>query len=247
MAGYGPIQRTPNNTTKTYEAGADETEDSTQKKGENNLDIKLVWPLNIPSTAEAAAARIIRNMGNFGLYYTIFVWIGLYISLIPARKVSLVWMVSTSVVACIYLLLLHDFPILQRIIGKSLVLPMFATGIVVELVLTEAAIHLLATLAIGFPIILLHSVFWIEGTSLIRINVWLAMNPSKGRPISQPKPQGLKPMRQRTQPKRSINFVRPFNLPSTPEAAAAAARMGSLGLYDIIGVGWSIHKLDTWG
>ncbi|KAK6920399.1 Prenylated rab acceptor PRA1 [Dillenia turbinata] len=174
MASYGPIQRAPNFTAKTSGAREDEAADSTQKNRDYNLSIKFVWPFNVPSTPEAAATRVIRNMGSLGLYYTIFLWIGLYISLIPARKVALIWLVSTSVIVCVYLMLLHDFPnsvLLHKTIDKHFVLQMFAILTVVELVLTRAGLHLLVTLAVGLPIILVHALLWVEGSSLFQTEV----------------------------------------------------------------------------
>lgn len=159
MASYGTMQRPATSSTATLKADQpDDSKDSTRKRLN---DFKLLCPFNIPLSPEAAAVRIIRNLGDFGLYYTLFVWIILFISLVPKRKVSLIFLVAMTVVACLYLLLLRALPnsvVLHRVIDKWLVLALLAIVTGVELILTRAAIHLLITLACGIPIILVHAV-----------------------------------------------------------------------------------------
>ncbi|KAI9112733.1 hypothetical protein K1719_016236 [Acacia pycnantha] len=53
---------------------------------EKHFTLNFYCPFNIPQNPEAAALRMIRNLGNLGLYYTLFVWIILFITLIPERK-----------------------------------------------------------------------------------------------------------------------------------------------------------------
>ncbi|KAK9273401.1 hypothetical protein L1049_018211 [Liquidambar formosana] len=155
---HGAMQRPSTASTSTPMAQTDDLKGSTQKR---RNDFKILCPFNIPSSPEATAVRIIRNLSSYGEYYTIFVWVILFISLIPERKVSLIYLVAMTVVTCLYLLLLRDLPnsvVLHKIIDKRLVLAVLAIATAIELILTDAAIHLLATLAAGIPIILVHAV-----------------------------------------------------------------------------------------
>lgn len=104
-----------------------------------------------------------RNIGSFGLYYTLFVWIILFITLIPKRKVSLILLVIMTYVTTIYCLILRAFPnsvVLHRIIDKRVVLTLLAVATAVQLILTEAGIHLAVTLASSVPLVLVHAVLW---------------------------------------------------------------------------------------
>uniref|UniRef100_A0A5B7BZ06 PRA1 family protein n=1 Tax=Davidia involucrata TaxID=16924 RepID=A0A5B7BZ06_DAVIN len=155
MASYGTIHR-PHLTSASLTS---QTDDESKRKNRNNF--KLICPFNIPSSPETAAVRIIRNLGSFGLYYTLFVWVILFITLIPKRKVSLIFLVAMTVVTSLYLLLLRLLPnsvVLHRIIDKRLVLALLAIVTAVELILTRAAIHLFVTLAAATPVILVHAV-----------------------------------------------------------------------------------------
>lgn len=79
----------------------------------------------------------------------------------PQRKVSLVYLVATTYVTCIYLLLLRAQPnsvVLHRVIDKRLVLALLAVATAVELILTDAGIHLIGTLAGGVPVVIAHAV-----------------------------------------------------------------------------------------
>ncbi|CAJ1825532.1 unnamed protein product [Sphenostylis stenocarpa] len=120
-------------------------------------------PINIPSTSEAAGVRIMRNIGSFGLYYTLFVWIILFITLIPMRKVSLILLVIMTYVTTIYCLILRAFPnsvVLHKIIDQRVVLALLAVATAVQLILTEAGIHLAVTLTCTVPVVLVHAVLW---------------------------------------------------------------------------------------
>ncbi|KAA8515831.1 hypothetical protein F0562_018558 [Nyssa sinensis] len=150
----------------TYEGTTSQTDDESKnstRKNRNNF--KLICPFDIPSSPETAAVRIIRNLGHFGLYYTLFVWVILFIALIPKRKVSLIFFMAMTVVTCSYLFLLRLLPnsvVLHRIIDKRLVLALLAIVTAVELILTRSAIHLFVTLAAATPIILVHAVLRIR-------------------------------------------------------------------------------------
>ncbi|CAK9149405.1 unnamed protein product [Ilex paraguariensis] len=90
-------------------------------KAKTQTNFNLIFPFNIPLTPEAAAVRIIRNLGYFRLYYTMFIWVILFITLVPKRKLSLVLLVVMTVVASLYLQLLRALPdsiVLHRIIDK---------------------------------------------------------------------------------------------------------------------------------
>lgn len=160
MANYGTTQRIPTSSTPSS------TDDTYEPKGPHEkfyTNIKLYCPINIPSTSEAAGVRIIKNMGNFGLYYSLFVWIILFITLIPRRKVSLILLVIMTYVTTLYCLVLRAFPnsvLLHRIIDKRAVLALLAIATAVQLILTEAGIHLAVTLASSVPVVLVHAVLW---------------------------------------------------------------------------------------
>ncbi|RYR32137.1 hypothetical protein Ahy_B01g057124 [Arachis hypogaea] len=106
----------------------------------------------MPLTSEAAAIRIMRNLGNLGLYYTLF------------HKVSLIILVIMTYVITIYCLILRAFPysvLLHKVIDKRFVMSLLVFVTVVMLVVTEAGTHLVVTLAIVVPIILIHALLWI--------------------------------------------------------------------------------------
>ncbi|KAJ4822675.1 hypothetical protein Tsubulata_027239 [Turnera subulata] len=169
MATYGTMQR-PNSissTSATSEVDPDESKNPTTKKQYDTKrpEFRLVCPFSIPSSPEAAAARIIRNLGHFALYYAHFVWIILCISLIPKRKVSLVYLVIMTYVASLYLLLLRALPssvLINKVIDRRVVLAFIALVTMVELIVTKAGLHLLVTLAASIPIVLLHAVLWVR-------------------------------------------------------------------------------------
>ena len=158
MANFGTTQRVPTSSTPSS------TAESYEPKGPHEKHFRIFCPFSIPLTSEAAAARIIRNLGNYGLYYTHFLWIILFITLIPQRKVSLILFVIMTYVTSLYFLLLRTWPnsvLLHRIIDKSFVLALIAIATAVQLVLTEAGIHLAVTLACSVPIVLVHAVLWV--------------------------------------------------------------------------------------
>ncbi|KAK7256301.1 hypothetical protein RIF29_29742 [Crotalaria pallida] len=161
MANYGTTQRIP--TTPTPPP-TPETHEPKAPHEKHHSDFKVFCPFNIPLTAEAAAVRIIKNMANLGLYYTLFVWIVLFITLIPQRKVSLILLVIMTYVTTLYCLLLRACPnsvVLHKVIDKRFVFALLAIATAVQLVLTHAGIHLAVTLACTVPIVLVHAVLWI--------------------------------------------------------------------------------------
>ncbi|KAK4414298.1 PRA1 family protein F4 [Sesamum alatum] len=123
--------------------------------------LSFSFPFNIPSSPESAAIRIVRNLGKFSLYYAIFVWTVLFITLIPERKDSVVCLVITTEITFLYFLLLRSFPdsiLLHKIIDKRVVLFLVFVITAVLLILTRAAVHLLVVLAATLPVVLLHAV-----------------------------------------------------------------------------------------
>ncbi|XP_062099600.1 uncharacterized protein LOC133805433 [Humulus lupulus] len=164
MANYGTVQR-PSTTSAPPLIGEPYDPKNSTRKNLSVSDLKHLWPFNIPTTTEAATIRIIRNLGDFGLFYALFIWIGLFISLIPERKVSLIYLVIMTYITAVYLLVLRALPKsvdLDRFIDKRVVLFILAIVTMVELILTKAAVHLFATLGIGVPIILVHAVLTIR-------------------------------------------------------------------------------------
>ncbi|KAI4370063.1 hypothetical protein MLD38_018448 [Melastoma candidum] len=126
-------------------------------------NLGFFFPFNLPLTPEALAVRILKNLAHFALFYTLVLWVGLSISLVPQRRTSLFILLLLTLVTTSFLILLRLTPNTMFIHGaadKAIVL--FALGVVttVALILTDAGIHLLLTLAIGIPVVLAHAIFW---------------------------------------------------------------------------------------
>lgn len=161
MANLGTTQRIP-----TSFKPSSLTTVASEPKGPHEkpfADFKFYCPINIPLTAEAAASRIIRNLGNLGLYYTLFIWIILFITLIPCRKVSLILLVIMTYVTTVYCLILRSFPnsvLLHRIIDKRVILSLLFIATAIQLILTDAGIHFAVTMTCSVPVVLLHAVLW---------------------------------------------------------------------------------------
>ncbi|CAI8614055.1 unnamed protein product [Vicia faba] len=161
MANLGTTQRIP-----TPSKPSSPTTNVSEPKGPHEkpfADFKFYCPINIPLTAEAAASRIIRNLGNLGLYYTLFIWIILFITLIPQRKVSLILLVIMTYVTTLYGLLLRAFPnsvLLHRIIDKRIISSLLFIATAIQLIVTKAGIHFAVTMTCSVPVVLLHAVLW---------------------------------------------------------------------------------------
>ncbi|MED6192412.1 hypothetical protein PIB30_009772 [Stylosanthes scabra] len=159
MANYGTTQRIA-----TSSSNPSSKPENYEPKAPNENHFKISCPFSIPSTSESAAVRILRNLGTYGLYYTHFVWIILFITLIPARKVSLILLVIMTYVTSLYLLILRTWPnsfLLHKILNKWFVLAVVAVATAVQLVLTDAGIHLAVTLACCMPLVLVHAALWV--------------------------------------------------------------------------------------
>ncbi|KAM3357623.1 hypothetical protein P3S68_020554 [Capsicum galapagoense] len=169
MTSYGAAVQRPSATSSNppSQTQPDESKQTPNLEKNQPFSFQVTCPISIPTTPESAAARIIKNLGKFGLYYTEFVWIVLFIALIPQRKVSLVYLVAMKEVAILYLQLLRAvantvlFRWLIAFDTRPIVLPLLAIGTCLALVLTHAGIHLLITLAATLPIVLAHAVLWI--------------------------------------------------------------------------------------
>ncbi|KAK7394599.1 hypothetical protein VNO78_15131 [Psophocarpus tetragonolobus] len=166
MANLGTTQRTP--TTSTASAPSSPTLDTYEPKGPHQklyTDFKIYWPFTVPLTSEAAAIRVIRNLENLGLYYILFVWIILFIVLIPHSKLSLILLVIMTYVTVLYCLLLRANPksiFLHRTMDKRFVLAFLLFATIALLILTEAGIPLAVTLACVVPLVLVHAVLWVS-------------------------------------------------------------------------------------
>ncbi|KAK4372092.1 hypothetical protein RND71_007476 [Anisodus tanguticus] len=166
MASYGAaVQRSPaTSANPPSQTQPDESKQSPNLGKKKPFSFQITCPFNIPATDEAEAVRIIKNLGKFGLYYAEFVFIVLFIALIPQRKVSLVYLVAFKEVAILYLLLLRAvansvlFRWLIVFDTRPVILPLLAIGTALALIFTDAGIHLLITLAATVPIIMAHAV-----------------------------------------------------------------------------------------
>ncbi|WJX78599.1 hypothetical protein P8452_61806 [Trifolium repens] len=159
--GVGTTQRIP--TSSKPSSSTTNTHEPKEPHEKPYADFKFYCPINIPSTAEAAASRIIRNFGNFGFYYTLFISIILYITLIPQRKVSLIQLLTATYLTTLYCLILRSFPnsvVLHRIIDKRSVLSWLFIKPAVQVILNKASIHFAVTLTSSVSIVLLHAVLW---------------------------------------------------------------------------------------
>ncbi|CAN4125973.1 unnamed protein product [Withania somnifera] len=169
MASYGAVVQRSSTTSSNPKSQTqpDESKQSPNLEKTQPFSFQIVSPFSFPSTPESAAARIIKNLGKFGLYYAEFVWIVLFIALIPQRKVSLVYLVAIKEVTILYLILLRavvnsvQFRWLIAFDTRPVVLPLLAIGTCLALIFTHAGLHLLITLTATLPIVLFHAVLWI--------------------------------------------------------------------------------------
>ncbi|KAF8028527.1 hypothetical protein BT93_E1219 [Corymbia citriodora subsp. variegata] len=149
-------------------------------------DIKLAFPLGLQATLEVMAARIIKNLSHFGLFYTLVLWIGLSISLVPARQFSLLLLMATNIINNQYLIMLRLMPnsiCMYKAVDKMLVLVPLVIVTTVALILREAVIHFFTNLGIVIPVILVHKVLWRDSGFV-----------NKEAPASAPAPGELAPL-----------------------------------------------------
>ncbi|KAL6008336.1 hypothetical protein ACLOJK_033845 [Asimina triloba] len=159
MANYGTVGRPSSLANSLSSVQVRPLPASTSWVPPSEFELQL---FSIPSTPEALVKCVIRNLAYFQFHNIFFVWLILFVSLVPRRHISLIFLVGTTAVACLYLLLLRAVPdsmVLHRIIDRRLVLAFLGIVAAVEFILTHAVIHLLVSLATGIPIILFHVVF----------------------------------------------------------------------------------------
>ncbi|KAL9262946.1 Amino acid transporter AVT1A-like protein [Drosera capensis] len=132
-----------------------------------NLTIPSLF--SIPTSPEAAMARISNNMAYFKFLYGFFWWVVLFISLIPVRMLSLILLVLMTNITVMYLLILRSFPdsSVLRFVDRRLVLTLIGFATAIELVVTDAGLHLLITTACTTTIILVHSVLQINDCFIV--------------------------------------------------------------------------------
>lgn len=184
MASYGIMVQRPSSSAATAQPSESTPDNNNESKNASKTPngFTIMWPFNIPST-EGAIARISNNFKSFALCYAEFVFIVLFITLIPSRKISLVYLVIMKEIAFLYVLLLRAVPnsiLLHKIIDKRFVFFVLSIITGVELVLTQAAIHLLATLLSTIPIILAHACFWRDDRDVYVVN---EDHSSEGEPL----------------------------------------------------------------
>ncbi|GMH17616.1 hypothetical protein Nepgr_019457 [Nepenthes gracilis] len=176
MANYSTAtQRSSAASTTSPKAPADpptnHTEDPRRTTSARRIRVSfsIAWPFNLPSTPEEALARIASNFAYFKLYYAIFLWAVLFISLIPRRKLSLLFLVLMTNVTVMYLLLLKAMPNsnLLKFIDRRAVLAVLAVATAVELILTGAGLHLLITLACTTSVMLGHAVLQVNNGLIV--------------------------------------------------------------------------------
>lgn len=136
---------------------------------------RFVFPFDVPVTPEALALRIVKNFGHFGLFYAMLLWVGLTISLMIDQRMrgSLSILLLMTAVTNSYLILLRLTPhpiFMHRATDKALVMLALGAVTAVELVLNDAAIQMLLTIAIGVPAVLVHATFWRDDLHVVSGN-----------------------------------------------------------------------------
>ncbi|CAI9101219.1 OLC1v1038491C1 [Oldenlandia corymbosa var. corymbosa] len=168
---FGPVQRPSSSSTSkmtVYEKEQDSTMKSAHQKhpdSSSSYTFNFTFPLSIPSTPEKAAIRIVKNMVSFGLCYLLFVYVVLFITLIPARKVSLTILAGIKEIGFLYLIFLRCLPkslFLNHSVFKFLVLFALCVTAGVLMIVTKAGLHLLIVLVSAIPVILFHATLWRE-------------------------------------------------------------------------------------
>ncbi|KAF7848334.1 hypothetical protein BT93_L2087 [Corymbia citriodora subsp. variegata] len=107
-----------------------------------------------------------QDLCHFGLFYALVLWVGLSISLMPRRKVSLLLLMATTIITNQYFMMLQLMPksiCMRRTFDKMVVLVLMPIVTTVGLIVRQAAVHLFVTLGIGLPVMLVHVVFWRDG------------------------------------------------------------------------------------
>ncbi|BAF27242.2 PRA1 family protein D [Oryza sativa Japonica Group] len=123
--------------------------------------------------AEAAAVRAVRNLRTFRFHYAALQWALLLASLAPRHRASMLFLMAASKGLLLYGGLLRVFPnsaLLRRLLDRRLVALVFVALVLADLAAAGAIANLLAALAVGVPVIVLHASFRVrddlEGPSL---------------------------------------------------------------------------------
>ncbi|XP_073001409.1 PRA1 family protein F3-like [Typha latifolia] len=125
---------------------------------------------SLPSDAESAAVRAVRNISSFRLHYAVLLWLLLLASLFRHHRASMLFLMAASKALLFYGVLLRAFPnsnLLRRLLDRRLVLAFFLLLVVAELAVTNAIWNLLTALGFGVPVVLLHAVFRVRDESLV--------------------------------------------------------------------------------
>ncbi|KAL6642672.1 hypothetical protein ACP70R_020853 [Stipagrostis hirtigluma subsp. patula] len=112
--------------------------------------------------AEAAAVRAVRNLRTFRFHYAALQWALLLASLAPRHRASVLFLMAASKGLLVYGGLLRAFPnsaLLRRLLDRRLVGAVFVALVLADIAAAGAVANLLAALAAGVPIIVLHASF----------------------------------------------------------------------------------------
>ncbi|XP_062200793.1 uncharacterized protein LOC133903427 [Phragmites australis] len=112
--------------------------------------------------AEAAAVRAVRNLRTFRFHYAALQWALLLALLAPRHRASVLFLMAASKGLLVYGGLLRAFPnstLLRRLLDRRLVAAVFVALVLADITAAGAFANLLAALAAGVPVIVLHASF----------------------------------------------------------------------------------------
>ncbi|KAF6989699.1 hypothetical protein CFC21_007001 [Triticum aestivum] len=108
--------------------------------------------------AEAAAVRGVRNARTFRYHYAALQWALLLASLAAAgHRASVLFLMAASKVLLVCLGLLAPFP--RLVLLRRLVAAAFVALVLADIAAAGAVANLMAALAVGVPVIVLHASF----------------------------------------------------------------------------------------
>ncbi|GAB2222237.1 hypothetical protein Droror1_Dr00013443 [Drosera rotundifolia] len=166
------------------------SEETKSARRKITINFTIPWPFNIPATTEVASARISKNLAYFKVYYMLFLWAALFISLIPAHKLSLIILVLMTNVTVMYHLIQKALPdsTLLNSIDRRLVLSLLAFSTAFMVVVTGAGLHLLITVACTTTIMLGHAVLQISDGYVLANEEDPATNGEELSPVGDQEP-----------------------------------------------------------
>ncbi|KAK3157158.1 hypothetical protein QOZ80_2AG0116940 [Eleusine coracana subsp. coracana] len=112
--------------------------------------------------AEAAAVRAVRNLRTFRFHYAALQWALLLAFLAPRHRASVLFLMAASKGLLVYGGLLKAFPnsaLLRRLLDRRLVGLVFVALVLADIAAAGAVPSLLAALAAGVPVVVLHASF----------------------------------------------------------------------------------------